>query len=304
MSCACENFIKNTGLARCKKGEELPYKIFVQSLRDRDGNKNGIDLTDLPTADEYLDNLVNESDPFKRLYPINEEMFAVERAENEPDTEDVDGVPIKLRDGNKTIQFTYRNVPIKMNSILKSLECSDFGVYFLFRSGNLQGELSKDKLTLYPLPVDNRTFRSVFSHSFSTTSTITVNAMFDRLLKDENIVTLSSEAFIEDTTDLGALVDLTAKVVGTPTNTTLVVDFKTGWGTIDRLEGMEGKVADDFIITNNNMVVVKTALEDADIKGRYTFTLTAVLAGDILVLGLNPNVKYFELKPITIVIPN
>jgi hypothetical protein len=304
MSCSCESFIKNVGLAKCKQGEQLPFKVYIQAIRDKNGVRNGIDVGDLPTPTDYFDDLVNEPDPFKRLFPINEEMFEVTRGENEADTEDVDGVSFKLRDGNKTVVWAYKNVPIKMNAILKSLECSEFGIYFLMRSGDLQGELSKDKETLYPMKIDNRTFTSVFSQTFTTTSTINVNAMFDRLLRDQDIATLSADAFTEDIRDLKGLVDIFPKLVGVPTNTTLVIDFKSQWGNLDRLEGMEGKVEADFVITEGGAAVTKTVVESTDVKGRYTFTLTGVTAGDVLVISLASGVKYYEMNPFTVIIPN
>lgn len=231
--CDCNVSLSNTGQPGCVPIQNVISSLILVPLKDNDNNKNGLDLTQTFTQQDFID-LVNERDDSKRWYPLP----AMEEV-NTPKAESImkeysSGLTKKVRQGKRSFTgMIIDGASPEYLGKLKAAGCVNFGFYMVDIDGQLVGDYNAVDNYLYPIPASKGSWDPVLNLEDGVNNEpqhIMVMFDWDRLYKDENMKILTpSEVGGFLFTDLEGLVDVVfTNTAATTTNTTFDADFIFG----------------------------------------------------------------------------
>lgn len=278
--CSCEGGgLGNLGVSNCAPKFSVTNKLAFMPIYDSTGVKNKIDLT--ATLNEaFFVNLLNETDPSKRLYvsPVFEN---VDKPRADSTFEEFpSGRKIKIKNGKKSFTGVHAEASEQLEDHYKNFACGQFGVFEIDINGQLKGKkLSVTGTDLYPIPVDNNSFDTKFVDAKDgETSKLMISFDFDRLMKDYENWMITADEVGFDFNDLNPLFDASL-IFNAKTSTTVVVDLQLQYGTALERIAIEGAVAADFSLYDNTdsaSVTLSSVVESSTVAGRYTCTFTAI----------------------------
>lgn len=248
IGCDCNAGLSNTGRPGCVSVFSIVSSLIVVPLKDKDGNKNGLDLSaPIPVWND----LINEADASKRWFPLpsfeNVELPKADSLFEEANS----GRMAFLRQGKRSFSgelWAEDSTPTFLGKLTKS-RCVDFGVYIVDVNGNLIG--SEVDGYLYPIPVDNPSWDPRFNFATdSTVQKIMLGFDFDRLFDDSTMYMVTPEEAGIDFTTLRGLIDVIFTNVVPATNVSVSFDAKFCYGTAYNKTPFVGAVAADFVVTN------------------------------------------------------
>lgn len=273
--CNCNVGLSNTGRPGCVPLQSITSKLIMTPLQDSLGNKNGIDLlTALPTWDD----LVNETDPSKRWFPIPE-FENVELAKADSQFEEANsGRMAFLRQGKRSFAgelWGDDSTPTLLGKLTAG-RCVQFGVYIVDVNGNLIG--SKQGDFLYPIPVDEQSWDPKFMFATdSTVQKIMLGFDFNRLFDESTMYMITSTEANYNFNDLQGLIDVNFLNTVEVANTSLTFDASFDYGTALNAIKLQGALLADFELYNNtsSSTVTITSVTEV-VPGQYTLAYVFV----------------------------
>jgi len=283
IGCNCDMGLSNTGRPNCLPLQSVTSKLILVPLQDNAGAYNYIDLTaSLPN----WTNLVNDTDPSQRWYPLpafeNVEMPKADTVFEEANS----GRMAYLRQGKRSFTgelWAYDATPQFLGK-LASGRCVEFGVYIVDINGSLVG--SKVGNNLYPIPVDNQSWNPTMM--FATDSTVQKIMLafdFNRFFDESTMWMITATEAIDFNTLKGLLdVNLTEDAQVTTVSITVTATFD--YGTAINPLKFKGALLADFSLydnTNNASFAITAVSEPND--GEYV-VLASFVSGDLYTLSV------------------
>lgn len=288
--CKCSQGLKNTGSKTCPTGKRLTKVIYMNRFAN-DNTENGILLTDIQGATgldaAYWEARINDTDESKRFFPT-ETIRSIEDIRADPTTEDFDGIPFVVREGNRTFTGVMIDASPQYKEALDAAKCVDVGVYLVDVAGNLIGRLSADGTKLLPLPVAKGTWYTMFVFATdSSVQRVMLNYTYDNIFNDGELRYVSAGAMGVDLRTINGLFDVNTNVETAANATQVVVDFTLIYGTLDDPIAARGLVASDFAATfDGGAINIVSVTEDPANFGRYTIVYDAQVAAGTLAVTL------------------
>ena len=286
---ACDLSLNNTGIGCNPLIRAADSFIFVP-FYDSVGNINELDLSSGLFDQTFFDDLINETDPFKRLYPTPQ-MKNIQNERGEPLMEDFDdGAKAFISQGSRSVtgMIIGKNAPPQLEGKINDMRKSgaDIGVFIRDKEKALTGMKGSVSTKLRPIKIDQETLYAIFV--FTTDKTIQklmMSFMFSIEEQDKNLRTLSADQMDYDITLLRGLLDITSEY-SNKTTTTVKVKLITEFGTVLDPLLDKGLVAGDFAlynVTDAAAVVITVFTEDAaPDQGNYNLTFAAQTSTDVM----------------------
>ncbi len=283
--CNCESGLNNTGKPGCVNVFGYVSRIVMVPLKANDGTLNFIDVSAPLTATTLTDK-TKEADKSKRFFPtpsfVNVTLPKAESQTEEADT----GRLIELAEGKRSYggELWGEDATPEMLGKLKTAKCVQFGLYLIDKNGALIGSISDDGTKLYPIPVDNQSWRPVLMFATpTTTQKIMLSFDFARFFDDSSLKMITATEAQVDLLDENVFTGLIDSnlVASSITTTGFVIDATTDYGTALQASKIKGQAAADFQVYNNTTLAVVTptsVTETAD--GEYTFVIPAQSSSD------------------------
>jgi len=283
--CNCAGRLGNSGTPTVKPFG-VTSGLFQVPLNAEDGTRNGLDLTS-PTLGADLLALVNHVDPSKRWYPY-QGLRNVTQPQADATYETFDnGERSKLRDGVKNITFEVSGVTEQYFNAT-SAACVDFGLVLIDVCNNVKGQLEGDML--YPRPVNAGSFDSMYIDAVAdAVSKVRFTMDYDILTSDgDQWQVLAADFAPIQPNALRGLIDCTVTLVDVVSATEFIVDVEMNYGPANNPLPFKGGVAANFALYNvtDSAVITKTVTESPTVRGRYTFTVPAITAADVVTVDV------------------
>ena len=249
-SCNCKSGASNTGVPFCVDIYNRTKQIIFQSIFDSTGVRNSIKDSDfvggvLPKA--YIDSMINHVDPSKRWFVLPE-VKNVTWTQADPNTEDIDGIPFVVSEGNITgsADLVGQNASDKYYGILESFKCGKYGMIPVTVAGELVGVEGTDEL--FPQPLEQGTFwLSKAIKTKSTVNKITMNFMYQEDFPIGDINYIQSDSIESGSLDsLNGLQDIVLEERVGSTTSSLLIKAELCYGGFNNKLPVEGLVSDDF----------------------------------------------------------
>ena len=285
IGCNCEMGLSNTGRPNCLPLQSVTSKLILVPLQDNAGAYNGINLTGaLPT----WANLVNDTDPSQRWYPLpafeNVELPKAETVFEEANS----GRMAYLRQGKRSFSgelWAYDSTPQFLGK-LASGRCVDFGVFIVDINGSLIG--AKVGTNLRPIPVDNQSWNPTLM--FATDSTVQkIMLAFDwnRYFDESTLWMVTADEASQNFNDLKGLLDVNLINPIQVANTSITVDATFDYGTALNPLKFKGALLADFDLYDNTNAApfVITAVSEPN-DGEYV-VLASFVTGDSYTLSVS-----------------
>jgi hypothetical protein len=284
IGCNCDMGLSNTGRPNCLPLQSVTSKLILVPLQDNAGAYNGIDLTStLPV----WANLVNDTDPSQRWYPLpafeNVELPKAETVFEEANS----GRMAYLRQGKRSFSgelWAYDSTPQFLGK-LASGRCVDFGVFIVDINGSLIG--AKVGTDLRPIPVDNQSWNPTLM--FATDSTVQkIMLAFDwnRYFDESTLWMVTADEASQNFNDLKGLLDVNLINPVQVANTSITVDATFDYGTALNPLKFKGALLADFDLYDNTNAApfVITAVSEPN-DGEYV-VLASFVTGDSYTLSV------------------
>lgn len=268
----------NTGANACDYKEGYPAGFILMKITADDGTLNSIPA-DSTFEQADLDALINHADESKRMYPLmapfGERLDVIVPTVSDPETITTDfGKIIRVTDNSITswsfkIYYTNASYVAKIN---KAIKCGVWGVYRVDANGKIEGQESVDMETLYPLEIES--FYAKFIPCFKG-NPATAEVSFSYSLAANPIYRKWHIDVTANVLAANGLKNMFAKLIGTPTSTTVTLDVFIDSGVAGGSKA-EGLVAADFDIlkvSDDSAVTITGVVEIA--SGRYTITCSS-----------------------------
>lgn len=275
--------LSNTGRPNCLPLQSVTSKLILVPLQDNAGAYNRIDLATLPV----WDNLINDTDPSQRWYPLptfeNVELPKADTIFEEANS----GRMAYLRQGKRSFAgelWAYDSTPQFLGK-LSSGRCVEFGIYVVDINGSLIG--SKVGNYLYPIPVDNQSWNPTLM--FATDSTIQkIMLAFDwnRFFDESTLWMITSDEASQNFNDLKGLLDVNLINPVQVAGVSIQVDATFDYGTAVNPLKFKGAVLADFDLydnTNATSFAITAVSEPTD--GTY-IVLASFVTGDSYTLSV------------------
>jgi hypothetical protein len=280
-------------------------------ILDSDGNFNEVKLSDLVDGvlpASFLTDKFNQSDDTKKWFMT--EVFKTpipERAD--PTTQDIDGVPLIVRQGilNYSGTFYGKKAHPKYSGQLNGFQCKDVGVMTVDVSGNLKGKLVEDEngdLVLRPRQLEPDTLYAKYMEPTATeVQNINLKFVISELELDSDLNYLPASAIETNLKTASGVLDVvfTLSNVST-TGGTLVAEYI--YGPMGATQPHTGLVVADLIgfnVTDNALLNITDVVEDSETDGTYELTWDAQTGGDVVRISLDEN--GFDAEPVEGTIP-
>ena len=276
--------LSNTGRPNCLPLQSVTSKLILVPLQDNAGAYNGIDLT---SALPVWANLVNDTDPSQRWYPLpafeNVELPKAETVFEEANS----GRMAYLRQGKRSFSgelWAYDSTPQFLGK-LASGRCVDFGVFIVDINGSLIG--AKVGTDLRPIPVDNQSWNPTLM--FATDSTVQkIMLAFDwnRYFDESTLWMVTADEASQNFNDLKGLLDVNLINPVQVANTSITVDATFDYGTALNPLKFKGALLADFDLYDNTNAApfVITAVSEPN-DGEYV-VLASFVTGDSYTLSV------------------
>jgi hypothetical protein len=308
--CKCDAGGGNTGRPSCFGVFDVTKKAILVEYRNSAGDVNGIDISSLTNGildQAYLDARIKDVDPKTRWYPTPELKNVTDERDEDITEEFEDSSSVFIQEGQRSFEgLILKGDPVLVGN-MKSWRCVNMGVFFIDKSGQLIGKVTRDGF-LDPIQVSDQTFSvGLIKTTDTTIQKASVKFRVSQLEDDADLRMLDNAT--ADLLGAEGLIDVTAE---TPTNvstTGFEVQLNTNYGGLTSLVAAEGMEAGDFSIFNESTslaVVITSVTESPSIPGHYTFVIPAQTSTDVLAIS-NPTVgpldKSYDLTQFTVTIP-
>lgn len=283
-ACSCDVTFKNTGKPNCVPANLVFKKFIVVPLQAADGSYNKIASSDTLNS-AFFTAKFNHVDDTKRWYPLPA-MKNVESTKAENITENFnDQSVIFVQEGVRGINALLVGQGPVMVGQLKTVRCSQFGVFAIDGNGSLYGYTNNESDNLYPIPVDNNTWAPVWQMASDTTvEKINLTFQFDANLQDEYINQIAAGDITGiNLLNASGLIDILSTITSCG-QTVTVLKLYTRYGSNFNKLPMEGLVITDFFdvaggtasriynVTDSLAVVLSSVVESTVTPGTYTLT--------------------------------
>ena len=275
LGCACNVGLSNTGVPGCVTLQSVTSNLVFVPLKDSTGALNYVDLTTLPT----WSSLINQSDVSKRWFPTP----FIEKPElpkADPTFEEgASGKKYFVKNGKRSFMGELFELPANYAGKIQANKCVDFGVYIIDVTGNLVGSLSDDASKLYPIPCEKDSLVAIYEMATdNSVPKIKVSFDFKRLFDDSTLWLITPDEAGINFTTLQGLLDVDMKTVSI-SSTNVVVDAKLQYGTAVNRIAVQGLLAVDFSLYDNDApgsVTISSVTESVTVPGRYTIVYGAI----------------------------
>lgn len=298
--CGCANSILNTGRPSYAKGQLQASKIWISYLFQEDGTRNFISAPSKasPIDDTVVDGLINNADPFQRIYPLGEFQDQTDEKADTVFQEFNDGTRIKVRDGIRTFTGMLVDYGPEDLEYLDAWGCKQIGIYEIDRCGNLIGDVDPVTGNVHPIPIQRGSWDAMLMKGNNESAgMIQLSFQISKLFKDVDYrgVQANSDYLASDLLSKIGLIQLKVDSQ-TVTSTTefdisVVVASYRPW---DKRPAA-GLSTADFVVTNtttSSTVTPSGVVEAPD--GTYTFTIPAQTTADVLKVSFVGDGKAFE----------
>jgi len=249
----------------------IAKRIYRIPSFDNDGNRNGIDLSQIGDT-AYMNGLLTNADPSKRLSPLPKSVtIARTQADNLTETYDDQSIANTF-DGVLSIENTIAGVNASpaMAREIKNDECVQFDEFIVDVCGNFNGgEVSGG--FLYGRSVNTGSVDVRYMpNEYTAKQKIMVSYQYDVLVDDADFYTVNAEDIGVDLLTVQGLKALKVKLSGVSI-TEGTVDVTTIFGYDNDLEPVTGLVFGDFTATNlttNTSITIDSSTPNTD--GNYT----------------------------------
>lgn len=296
-ACSCADGANNVGQPNCVDVfARSKYLIFVQT-RQNDGTLNSITPSD--TFDQtFLDTKVNAAtDERWYVMPIHKN-YTAERAE--AITEDIDGIPFNVAQGNKTVSFEYIDKvgapPVVKN--INSFACGAYSYFIVTQNNEVVGYQPSGEDNLLPIPVEQGTLYARFMEPTKTTKARTMAQMLVREdVNDGDLKMIPTDEITANLNDNRSVAEINLELT-TPQTTATEIEITATYkyfGTFPNNQPLEGiTTATDFEVynqTTSSSVTPSGITETA--PGVYTLTIPAQTTSDVLDVEITTTSKPF-----------
>lgn len=305
-ACSCADGANNTGQPNCVDVfARSKYLIMVQT-RQNDGTLNSILPSD--TIDQtFVDGKVNASkDERWYVMPLHKN-YTAERAE--AITEDIDGIPFNVAQGNKTVNFEYIDkigAPPVVNSV-NSFACGSYSYFIVTQANEIVGYQPSGEDNLLPIAIEQGTLYARFMEPTKTTKARTMAQMIVREdVNDGDLKMIPADEITANLNDNKSVAEInlaltTPQALATEIEITATYKY---FGTFPNNQPLVGiTTATDFVVNNTttSTPVVPTGVAETT-PGVYTLTIPAQTTADVLAVEINTTSKpFFESNEPTIV---
>jgi hypothetical protein len=288
IECRCAGQPLNPGQAGCIPMVGRDKFIVLFDYIDSDGNYNGVPSgTVLNQA--WITAKLNHADPTKRWY-IFPEIFALEAASSENETEEIDGIPFPTGEEIKQ-PFNFSHVKEEATPSLKavydSLKCRDLGMLTITISAQLAG--MNNNGDLIGVHLQQGTLSAQYKQPVKgEVQKMMVSAVVDELENDANRDYIPAASIAYSAKKWFALqpLEIVFTEVSQSGQDEIVFKLNHMYGSLFDKTPITGIVTNDFSpdlgVTDGRVYnvtdaanVVCTVVEDSITEGQYTMTLTA-----------------------------
>lgn len=300
----CNDSSKNTGRPKDAKPFGVVQQLFAVAIKADDGTENVILSGD--TFDQtFLDGKINEPDPSKRYFPINdlENWDGAPRAETGFETFN-SGNKSRLSDGVKSATALVPQTVSQYFGQLKKLgECNEIGLFMVDGCENFRGN-GRVVGELKPIRVARNTWDLILAWAIdaSNAQNTMIAFDFDKLEKDEDLAHIPKSSITADLTIAEGLRDVTFEnAVLTASDDTLIVDLKSIYGNPFDEEGIKGiELADLTMTVAGGAAVILSVTEGTN--GNYVIVLTTdvILSDTFTITGSKDGLEFTLFEGIAI----
>lgn len=292
----CNDSSKNTGRPKDAKPFGVVQQIFAVSIKADDGSENVILAAD--TFDPaFLTAKLNDTDPSKRWFPINEieNWDGAPRAETGFETFN-SGNKSKLSDGVKSaLALVPQTVSQYFGQLKKLGECNLIGFFMVDGCENFRGN-GRVTGELKPIRAARNTWDLILAWAVdaSNAQNTMIAFDFDKLEKDEDLAHIPKSSITADLTTAEGLRDVAfTDGVLTASDDTLIIDIKTIFGDPFDKEGVKGLLNADLIMTVDGSAAVILSVTEG-VNGNYTIVLTTdvILSDTFTITGSKDGLEF------------
>lgn len=293
----CIDGIGNTGkITSCSaEFKEVAGLIILKAVAD-DGTENKIDADDV-IDDAYILAAINNPDPSKRWYPINDiNLFESTRAE--PVYEELEnGTREFLKEGARSATFQIRKVSAAYLGQIKACPCEELAFYLIDINGKIRGKVkTKTGQDLYPIRMQPSTFYAGLVFATATANEY-INGQFQfELSEDDALLRVYNSTLVEvDLLTVKGLLDI-YPTFSNITTTGFKVKLASVFSDGDKYNA-SGLVVGDFTLTADGTPVVITSVTETPAKsGTYVFVIPNTLTTKVKVL--TPTKNGYDFTPV------
>ena len=290
--CKCDAGGGNTGRPGCYGVFDVTKKAILVEYKTAAGAVNGIDLsllTDGVLDTAFLDARIKDVDPKTRWYPTPELKNTVDERDESISEEFEDGSSVFIQEGQRTFEgLIIKGDPVLVGN-MKSWRCVNMGVFFIDKSGQLIGKVTRDGY-LDPIKIADQTFSiGLVKTTDSTIQKANLKFKVEQFEDDADLRMLDNAS--ADLLGAEGLIDVVSEASTGIVATGFATQLNTDYGGLTSKVAAEGMEVSDFEMfneTTSSAVVITSVTESATIPGNYTFVFAAQTAADILVIS-NPS---------------
>lgn len=297
--CGCESSIFNTGRPSYAKGQNQASFIWVTYLKQEDGTKNKISApsTASPLDDTVIDGLIENTDPFARVYPIGEFQDQLDEQADTTFQEFNDGTRAKVRNGIRTFTGMLVGYGPEDLEYLNYWGCKDIGIYEIDKCGNLIGDVA-DNGDIYPIPLQRNSWDArLVKGNNESIGHIQLSFQVNKLFKDTNYrgVQANSDYLTADLTEKTGLIQLEVDSPAAPSTTQLVAKVQVASYRPWDKRPASGLTTSSFVLANKTTgsTISPSGVTEAP-DTIYTFDYSAQSSGDVLTLSFLDDGKVFD----------
>tara|TARA_R110001606_G_scaffold93417_4_gene207479 strand:- start:2088 stop:3014 length:927 start_codon:yes stop_codon:yes gene_type:complete len=252
--CACDGLtLSNTGVPSCQPLQSVVKRLIIVPLRDSSNNKNGIDLTSIPT-NAGIEALINAADAKARYYPLPlMESVTNERADTITE-EAPSGTLAKIRNGAKSFFGEIWFQGSTFAGLVDSFGCGQVGAFIVDGDDNLIGDRSVAGF-LYPLAIKMPTWDvRTLDTTDTTVAKVTIGFQWKDAISDSDVGMLLASDFDSSTSwlDYNGLISLNGTLeTPVPSATSFTMKVTTDFGSVKNPTVAGGLAQNDFEIDDN-----------------------------------------------------
>jgi hypothetical protein len=299
--CSCESTtLGNMGVPGCLPIAKVAKKMILAPYLNSDGVVQHI-LTSATLDQAYFDDHFQEFDSTDVLVPFADRWYMTPFVENVENTRSEtifqtfnSGRKAKVRQGVRSlvgfIVDEDGGVP-EMLKQLKKFGCQKMGVLFVDQDDNLIGNTEVEGRLNF-IQVDKNSFDPTYTWGTDTEVPM-VGIAFDFGNKeyDHDLGMIGASDIDISLLNVDGLLSMDG-TFSSPTQTSLVIDIFSEFGSIAGRSPIPGLVAADFTlynVTDAGAVAIVSVVEDTTVPGRYTVTYGSQTLADVLRLTPNKN---------------
>lgn len=291
-ACKCNETLGNTGVAGCKTVAKVTKGLILVPTYDSTGAKNFLDLT-TPLTQSVLDGLVNQADPTKRWYPIQDlENVTSTRAESVFETAP-SGKKAFIKQGVRSLSMEVWNEGSAFKEQLDKVRCKGASVFLIDSDGSIRG-IGADNNKLYPILIDKDSWNvNLIEATDSTISKVQITFDFDNNEDDAALRMVTAESITADLLGAKGLLDVvfvTIPTAGTVNDISFGLKLKQTFGNYGVDVPVKGLTIANFSVLNTTNSTLITLLSVTENLGNYVLTfVTPQVTGEYATVTVTKN---------------